>query len=72
MLSIGPITIAVVPGASRRLVASAVLEPLAEGGTNGQVPDLEAQFRRILCLDREWEPDGKPGYQLLLSWDCQK
>jgi aldehyde:ferredoxin oxidoreductase len=43
-----------------------VLEPLAEGGTVVQVPDLEAQLSRVLC-DREWEPDGKPGYQLLMN-----
>jgi aldehyde:ferredoxin oxidoreductase len=43
-----------------------ILEPLAEGGTNGQVPDLEAQLEEFYAL-REWEPDGKPGYQLLVK-----
>jgi aldehyde:ferredoxin oxidoreductase len=43
-----------------------VLEPLAEGGTGGQVPDLQAQLAEFYTA-REWELDGKPGYQSLLN-----
>jgi aldehyde:ferredoxin oxidoreductase len=43
-----------------------VLEPLAEGGTGGKVPDLEAQLNEFYAI-REWEPDGRPAYALLMN-----
>jgi aldehyde:ferredoxin oxidoreductase len=41
-----------------------VLEPLAEGGTGGLVPDLPAQLDEFYRV-REWEPDGRPSRDLL-------
>jgi aldehyde:ferredoxin oxidoreductase len=43
-----------------------VLEPLTEGGTGGKVPDLEAQLNEFYAI-REWEPDGRPAYTLLMN-----
>jgi aldehyde:ferredoxin oxidoreductase len=43
-----------------------VLEPLADGGTDGKVPDLEAQLDEFYKV-RQWKPDGKPAYQLMVD-----
>jgi aldehyde:ferredoxin oxidoreductase len=48
-----------------------VLEPLADGGTGGQVPDLEAQLAEFYAF-RQWEADGKPAYQLLMDLGLDK
>ena len=41
-----------------------VLTPLAEGGTNGLVPNLESQLEEYYQV-RDWEPDGKPSRRSL-------
>lgn len=42
------------------------LTPLEEGGTAGEVPDLEFQLKEYYQI-RGWEDDGKPSRQVLLD-----
>ena len=42
-----------------------LLTPLADGGTEGKVPDLEKQLDEYYTC-RQWEPDGKPSKESLI------
>jgi aldehyde:ferredoxin oxidoreductase len=41
-----------------------ILEPLAEGGSNGHIPDLKVQLKEYFET-RKWDKNGRPTQEKL-------